>query len=44
MKKYDFKNFDIIKIDINGGEKLFSCDAFNQVLTKSQIIIIRGSR
>ena len=44
MKKYDFKNFDIIKIDINGEEKkLFSCDSFNQVLTESQIIIIRGT-
>ena len=43
MKKYDFKSFDIVKIDINGGEKqLFSCNIFNQVLTEAQIIIIRG--
>ena len=43
MKKYDFKSFDIVKIDINGGEKqLFSCDVFNQVLTEAKIIIIRG--
>ncbi len=43
LKKYDFENFDIIKIDINGGEKqLFKCDEFVNVLSHAEIIIIRG--